>query len=316
MTRNRLLHEEAFPPITSEKEVLSADLMETAKLVYSKAQTALAERPLVPLAEWLAAKGLGLGPYLLAAPHPDDISIALGGFVADMSSRGTIFYEVVFYSGTRSAGWPPGFAAEHRAKIRRLEVELETLWLGLGLNHPPIMLDLSSYNSSNYEANEDDFGKVIKTFAEINPALVMCPASDDRHPAHRACRALVAVGLLANDLDIPVVSYWTPWGPIAQANAFHPLSPEAAHRKALAIAAHVSQSLNANYVKYARSLADAYGSLLWQLEKGFHASRPDPHEYASPNGVELFRIEETLMPEFEDPIWAAKSLLRSKRKQL
>jgi hypothetical protein len=176
-----------------------------------------------------------------------------------------------------------------RARIRRLELRLEGFWL-LGCRIIP--LELPSYEEPGYQPGEADFGTVIPLFAKHQPGAVLCPGPQDRNPAHRAARALVAEGLLGADLDyeVPVLSYWSPSGAIADPNAVHECSRTAALLKRLAVAAHCSQRLNADYARYSYHMSRAYVPLVRRLRGGFHEQNGQNHR-PLPSAVEFYRRE-------------------------
>jgi LmbE family N-acetylglucosaminyl deacetylase len=298
------------PAEKPQVNVTSADAYE----ILTCARADVPQPKLENLAQWAYRNGVFKGPHLLAAPHPDDICIAMGGYVADMAAQNAHLQMVVFYSGHRSAGWPQAIARpEDRIAIRTAECELEARWLRC---EPPIMLNLPSYDRAHYRPDQDDIERLIKLLDRIKPAVVYCPSHDDSHAAHRACRALLCYALVRNGLShVPVVTYGTPWGALAWANAYHQVSPAAVEQKELAIQAHVSQSRNADYLAYTRYLGRAYGAVLAQMEHGFHEVKRGLHGTSSPpTEVELFRIEYPDMPEFEDPLRLARSLLGPHRK--
>ncbi len=124
------------------------------------------------------------------------------------------------------------------------------------------------------------------------PGAVIVPPANDAHMAHRATRALAAIGLVGAKLtDCLVLTGWTPWGPLAEPNAYFPYDGEAERTKEWAIHCHASQVLLTDYTQYCSHLGRAYAALVREWAEGHslagRAHRTDDRFV----GVELFQID-------------------------
>ena len=98
---------------------------------------------------------------------------------------------------------------------------------------------------------------------------MIVPPATDAHLAHRMTRALAAVGLVGAGLkDTLVLTGWTPWGPLAQPNAYFSYDGEAERTKEWAIHCHASQVLLTDYTKYCSHLGRAYAALTREWAEG------------------------------------------------
>ncbi len=118
------------------------------------------------------------------------------------------------------------------------------------------------------------------------------PPCNDAHVAHRVTRALAAIGLVGAKLnDCLVLSGWTPWGPLAQPNAYFPYDGEAERTKEWAIHCHASQVLLTDYTQYCSHLGRAYAALVREWAEGHSLSGRAHRTDDRFVGVELFQIE-------------------------
>ena len=91
--------------------------------------------------------------------------------------------------------------------------------------------------------------------------------------AHRVTRALAAIGLVGAQLaDCLVLTGWTPWGPLAEPNAYFPYDGEAERTKEWAIHCHASQVLLTDYTQYCSHLGRAYAALVREWAEGHSLS--------------------------------------------
>jgi hypothetical protein len=165
-----------------------------------------------------------------------------------------------------------------------------------------------------YQPTRGDVDKVVEWFLKRRPGALILPPANDAHAAHRVTRALGAVGLLGAGLtDALILSGWTPWGPLAQPNAYFAYDGEAERTKEWAIHCHASQVLLTDYTQYCSHLGRAYAALTREWAEGHslagRAHRTDDRFV----GVELFQIEtfdsERCKNRPSDPIQMALGLL-------
>ena len=110
--------------------------------------------------------------------------------------------------------------------------------------------------------------------------------------AHRVTRALAAIGLVGAKLtDCLVLTGWTPWGPLAQPNAYFTYDGEAERTKEWAIHCHASQVLLTDYTQYCSHLGRAYAALVREWAEGHSLSGRAHRTDDRFVGVELFQIE-------------------------
>ena len=172
--------------------------------------------------------------------------------------------------------------------MREAEFHLESNVLGA----EGICWDLDAYRMPGYEPTDSDIEKVVDWFVTRRPGAVIVPPCNDAHVAHRVTRALAAIGLVGAELsDCLVLTGWTPWGPLAQPNAYFPYDGEAERTKEWAIHCHASQVLLTDYTQYCSHLGRAYAALVREWAEGHslagRAHRTDDRFV----GVELFQIE-------------------------
>ena len=155
-----------------------------------------------------------------------------------------------------------------------------------------ICWDLEAYRMPGYEPTALDISKVVEWFGARRPGAVIVPPANDAHMAHRATRALAAIGLVGAKLtDCLVLTGWTPWGPLAEPNAYFPYDGEAERTKEWAIHCHASQVLLTDYTQYCSHLGRAYAALVREWAEG-HSLAGRAHRTEDRFvGVELFQID-------------------------
>ena len=84
---------------------------------------------------------------------------------------------------------------------------------------------------------------------------------------------------------------WTPWGPLAQPNAYFPYDGEAERTKEWAIHCHASQVLLTDYTQYCSHLGRAYAALVREWAEGHSLAGRAHRTEERFVGVELFQID-------------------------
>ncbi len=132
--------------------------------------------------------------------------------------RGLPVIEVLVFAG-RAATWrPPGSTIRRKSLPREAEFRLECSILGT----EGVFWDLEGYRMPGYEPTVSDVTKVVEWFETRRPGAVIVPPCNDAHVAHRVTSPIAAIGLVgrANLADCLTLTGWTPWGPLAQPNAY------------------------------------------------------------------------------------------------
>lgn len=139
--------------------------------------------PLVHEAEWLdALKNLQpwippRKPILLIAPHPDDESLAAGGFIAAQRARGLEITVVAVTDGENAYPQNSGLAKRRRTEqakaLARLGVEPECI----------VRLQLPD---SDVESHESELVDRLLELVSVD-THVIAPWRFDFHPDHQAC---------------------------------------------------------------------------------------------------------------------------------
>ena len=110
---------------------------------------------------------------LFFSPHPDDETIASGGYLKSATLAGAKVYIVLVTDGNK----------HHLEKIRYNEFATVTGYLGVPetnltyLNYPD-----GSLSKMNLNEVKDKFKNLIE---KVKPTIILIPSSDDRHPDHR-----------------------------------------------------------------------------------------------------------------------------------
>ncbi len=249
-------------------------------------------------------------PLVMLCPHADDGAITAACLMHEYAvRRGLPVIEVLVFAGERNVA-APWLNDQKKVSVREAEFRLECNVLGA----EAVCWDLEAYRMPGYQPTRGDVDKVVEWFLKRRPGALILPPANDAHAAHRVTRALGAVGLLGAGLnDALILSGWTPWGPLAQPNAYFSYDGEAERTKEWAIHCHASQVLLTDYTQYCSHLGRAYAALTREWAEGHslagRAHRTDDRFV----GVELFQIEtfdsERCKNQPSDPIQMALGLL-------
>jgi LmbE family N-acetylglucosaminyl deacetylase len=227
-------------------------------------------------------------PLVMLAPHADDGAITAACLLHEYAvRRGLPVIEVLVFTGERNVA-APWLNEQKKVTVREGEFRLECNVLGA----EGICWDLDAYRMPGYQPTASDIDKVVNWFIARRPGAVIVPPANDAHVAHRVTRALAAIGLVGSKLsDCLVLTGWTPWGPLAEPNAYFANDGEAERTKEWAIHCHASQVLLTDYTQYCSHLGRAYAALVREWAEGHslagRAHRTDERFV----GVELFQIE-------------------------
>jgi hypothetical protein len=249
-------------------------------------------------------------PLVMLCPHADDGAITAACLLHEYAvRRGLPVVEVLVFAGERNVA-APWLNDKKKVSVRESEFRLECNVLGA----EAVCWDLDAYRSPGYQPSTADVDKIVEWFLDRRPGALIVPPETDAHVAHRMTRGLAAIGLLGAKLaDCLVMTGWTPWGPLAQPNAYFAYDGEAERTKEWAIHCHASQVLLTDYTKYCSHLGRAYAALTREWAEGHsitgRAHRTDERFV----GVELFQIERYDRAQAEgpaaDPIQTALALL-------
>jgi hypothetical protein len=227
-------------------------------------------------------------PLVMLCPHADDGAITAACLLHEYAvRRGLPVIEVLLFAGERNVA-APWLNNEKKVTVREAEFHLESNVLGA----EGVCWDLEAYRMPGYEPTALDISKVVDWFRARRPGAVIVPPANDAHMAHRATRALAAIGLVGAKLtDCLVLTGWTPWGPLAEPNAYFPYDGEAERTKEWAIHCHASQVLLTDYTQYCSHLGRAYAALVREWAEG-HSLAGRAHRTEDRFvGVELFQID-------------------------
>lgn len=227
-------------------------------------------------------------PLVMLCPHADDGAITAACLIHEYAvRRGLPVIEVLVFAGERNVA-APWLNDQKKISVREAEFRLECNVLGA----EAVCWDLEGYRMPGYLPSRGDVEKVVEWFGKRRPGGLILPPANDAHAAHRVTRVLGAIGLLGAGLtDTLVLTGWTPWGPLAQPNAYFSYDGEAERTKEWAIHCHASQVLLTDYTQYCSHLGRAYAALTREWAEGHslagRAHRTDDRFM----GVELFQIE-------------------------
>lgn len=227
-------------------------------------------------------------PLVMLCPHADDGAITAACLIHEYAvRRGLPVIEVLVFAGERNVA-APWLDDQKKVTVREAEFRLECNVLGA----EAVCWNLEGYRMPGYQPTDNDIDKIVDWFVKRRPGAIIVPPPNDAHAAHRVTRALAAVGLLGAGLhDTLVLSGWTPWGPLAQPNAYFAYDGEAERTKEWAIHCHASQILLTDYTQYCSHLGRAYAALTREWAEGHslagRAHRTDERFV----GVELFQVE-------------------------
>lgn len=249
-------------------------------------------------------------PLVMLCPHADDGAITAASLIHEYAVRRALpVIEVLVFAGERNVA-APWLNDKKKVSVREGEFRLECNVLGA----EAVCWDLDAYRTPGYEPSKADVAKIVGWFKDRRPGALIVPPPTDAHLAHRMTRALASIGLVGAGLvDTVVLTGWTPWGPLAQPNAYFSYDGEAERTKEWAIHCHASQVLLTDYTKYCSHLGRAYAALTREWAEGHsitgRAHRTDERFV----GVELFQIERYDPahhdPQSTDPIRMALGLL-------
>jgi LmbE family N-acetylglucosaminyl deacetylase len=246
----------------------------------------------------------------MLCPHADDGAITAACLLHEYAVRGGLpVIEVLVFAGERNVA-APWLNDEKKVSVREAEFRLECNVLGA----ESVCWDLEGYRMPGYLPTRADVDKVVEWFIKRRPGALILPPINDAHAAHRVTRALGALGLLGAGLtDTLVLTGWTPWGPLAQPNAYFSYDGEAERTKEWAIHCHASQVLLTDYTQYCSHLGRAYAALTREWAEGHSLSGRAHRTDDRFVGVELFQIDkfdpEAGKKQPNDPIQIALGLL-------
>jgi LmbE family N-acetylglucosaminyl deacetylase len=227
-------------------------------------------------------------PLVILFPHADDGAITAACLLHEYAvRRGLPVIEVLVFAGERNvaASWLDN---QKKVTLREAEFRLECSILGT----EGVFWDLEGYRMPGYEPTVSDVTKVVEWFETRRPGAVIVPPCNDAHVAHRVTRALAAIGLVgANLADCLTLTGWTPWGPLAQPNAYLTYDGEAERTKEWAIHCHASQVFLTDYTQYCSHLGRAYAALAREWTEGHSLSGRAHRTDDRFVGVELFQID-------------------------
>jgi len=227
-------------------------------------------------------------PLVMLCPHADDGAITGACMIHEYAvRRGLPVIEVLVFAGERNVA-APWLNDQKKISVREAEFRLECNVLGA----EAVCWDLEGYRMPGYLPSPADVEKVVEWFIKRRPGALILPPANDAHAAHRVTRVLGGIGLLGAGLtDTLVLTGWTPWGPLAQPNAYFSYDGEAERTKEWAIHCHASQVLLTDYTQFCSHLGRAYAALTREWAEGHslagRAHRTDDRFV----GVELFQIE-------------------------
>jgi LmbE family N-acetylglucosaminyl deacetylase len=199
-----------------------------------------------------------LAPTLIVVPHPDDETLALGGFIAAQRARGAGVTVVAVTDGEHAYTENDGLA-----ELRRKEQTCALARLGVP-QHKILRFGLVD---SGVAAQENDLAARLRPLITAE-TRVFAPWLGDFHPDHEACAR--AAEVVAHNVGATLISYffWT-WhrGTVATLDGLtlrkFALSREAMTAKREALACHASQ------LKHAPEPEILPDNLLWPARMPF-----------------------------------------------
>ncbi len=112
---------------------------------------------------------------LVISPHPDDETIASGGYIAEATKRGIPVFIVLVTDGNRH-GLKDKRYSEFKKATQILGVKSQNLFF---LNYPDFHLE-------TVDAKEVE-QKLEKIVSKTQPTLIIAPHPQDQHPDHKVC---------------------------------------------------------------------------------------------------------------------------------
>jgi LmbE family N-acetylglucosaminyl deacetylase len=227
-------------------------------------------------------------PLVMLCPHADDGAITAACLLHEYAvRRGLPVVEVLVFAGERNVA-APWLNDQKKISVREAEFRLECSVLGA----EAVCWNLDAYRAPGYIPSRADVSKVVDWFIKRRPGAIIVPPANDAHAAHRVTRALGAIGLLGASLaDTLVLTGWTPWGPLPEANAYFSYDGEAERTKEWAIHCHASQVLLTDYTQFCSHLGRAYAALAREWAEGHSLSGRAHRTDDRFVGVEMYQVE-------------------------
>jgi len=180
-------------------------------------------------------------PLLVISPHPDDETLAIGGFVASRCLQGVEVIVLAVTDGENAYG-----TDDSLGEIRR--AEQERAGARLGISREKIVR--LGFPDSGVETREEELFRRTKALISRDTLLV-APWSQDFHPDHKVCGRVAE--RVAAEAQLPLASYffWT-WHTNDVRNIQNlplrrfELKPEWLTAKTRALAEHRSQLVRPN----------------------------------------------------------------------
>jgi LmbE family N-acetylglucosaminyl deacetylase len=191
---------------------------------------------------------------LVFAPHPDDESLAAGGFLQRAFQAGTPTRIVYATSGDNNPWaqrlferrWRIGLADRKRWGERRKQEALAALRVLGGSEEQAIFWDLpdQGINSLLMRAIRPAFELLREQVLEWKPTLVLQPAAEDAHPDHSALHVLLSLACASLPEPPPTTLNYVvhrAQAPLPEPAHTLRLAPDEVKTKLAAILAHESQ---------------------------------------------------------------------------
>jgi len=138
---------------------------------------------------------------LVFSPHPDDETIAAGGYIAESLKNGGEVWIVLMTDGNKH-GLEERRYLEFGNAVRILGVDKGRL---VFLNYPDGKL-----NKADPEKLKEKIEKIV---SDIEPKIVILPALEDRHPDHSATARVVLEAISGKNLTFYQYLVHYPWFP-------------------------------------------------------------------------------------------------------
>ena len=187
---------------------------------------------------------------LVLAPHTDDAELGCGGLISKLISRGEVVNVATF-------SCPPAPGADEQDNT--MELEMRTSLLSLGLSENNIILYRFKRRIFN-EQRQAILDSMIELRENLNPDVVLCPASGDRHQDHQ----VINQEALRAFKNSSILGYELPWNlKNFSCDIFHCLSEQNIRDKLLSLSNYKSQK-NRQYFdpEFVESLAKVRGAMI------------------------------------------------------
>lgn len=191
------------------------------------------------------------GQKILAfSPHADDISIAAGGFLAQLAQKNTII-PILGFTGWRGVG--NGVTKNEAILIREKEITQEAHILSF---EKPLFLRLLSYDEDTPLHARHDGAKINDLIQKEKPDIVCIPQIHDDQPRHKQLTQLVRTSL-QNSNHTSIFFYETPWRLFSpdDFNCIVPIPEAFFEKKIQAVSTHASQLARTDFVRLAKAIA-------------------------------------------------------------